>query len=132
MFVFVCLFVCFFNDRLKCDIIRCFQIFCSLFYLELWKYAQFTIMKVQCRTVCALHDACNTAHAICSPWTASKSDRATKIIVTLLFSDRFQKNLKILLQLMKSFLGKSTSCVISSNPKKIQEVGARPGGPLEY
>ena len=27
----------------------------------------------------------------CNPWTASKSDRATKIIVTLLFNDGFQK-----------------------------------------
>ena len=29
--------------------------------------------------------------AICNPWTASKSERATKIIVTLLFNDGFQK-----------------------------------------
>ena len=33
----------------------------------------------------------NTTNAICNPWTASKSDRATKIIVTLLFNDGFQK-----------------------------------------
>ena len=46
---------------------------------------------VQCGTVCAHHDACHTTHAICNPWTASKSDRATKMIVTLLFNDGFQK-----------------------------------------
>ena len=31
------------------------------------------------------------ANAIGNPWTASKSDCATKIIVTLLFNDGFQK-----------------------------------------
>ena len=33
----------------------------------------------------------NTTDTICNPWTAWKSDRATKIIVTLLFNDGFEK-----------------------------------------
>ena len=88
--IFSFLFVCLFDGRLKSELIRFFKlIFCPLFYLE-FGYVQFTIWLVTC-IVCAHYDACNTVNAIFNPWTASKSDHATKIIVTFLFNDGFQK-----------------------------------------
>ena len=47
-------------------------------------------VEVEVEVVC-ISRSCNTTNALCNPWTASKFDRATKIILTLLFKDGFQK-----------------------------------------
>ena len=96
LFLFVCLFVyfcfcfCFFvfySGSLKSELIRVFQInFCSLLFI--WNNGSTRSLWLVTCTVCC---ACSTTNEICNPWTASKSDRATKIIVTLLFKDGFQK-----------------------------------------
>ena len=86
-FVF-CLFV-FFSGRLKCELTRFFQLV-------------FFVLSVNHGGACAVcnnflhvipdYHACNTTYTIiCNPWTAWQSDRATKIIVTLLLNDGFEK-----------------------------------------
>ena len=52
------------------------------------EHAQFAIMICYTHFPIIMH---NTTDTICNPWTAWKSDRATKILVTLLFHDGFEK-----------------------------------------
>ena len=87
-FVVVFVLFCFvFSGSLKSELIRVFQInFCSLLFI--WNRVSTRSLWLVTCTVCC---ACSTTNEICNPWTASKSDRATKIIVTLLFNDGFQK-----------------------------------------
>ena len=84
-------------------------IFCFLCYTFriMEGYAKLTIYDLlRALCVCTHHNACNTTNAICNPWTASKSDCATKIIVTLSISDGFQKILKNSVKADEVFYGK--------------------------
>ena len=69
----------------------------------------------------------HTINAINNPWTASKCDRATEIIVTLLFNDGFQKLKNSVKADEILFEKKYYLCHIKFRlfPKKIPEVGAR-------
>ena len=96
--------------------------------MESWEYAQFTIMTCYVHRVCTSR-SCNTANAdaICSV-EKTKSDRATKIIVTLLFNDGLQK-CKTSFKANEILFGKKilfVSYQVTFIPeKKNQEVGAR-------
>ena len=79
-----------YSGSLKCELIN-YSFVLSVIYLKSWAYVQFTIMTCYVYCVHAHHDAHNITNANCNPWTASISDRATKIIVTLLFNDGIQK-----------------------------------------
>ena len=96
MFAFVCLFSVVGKSVNLSDFSN-FVVVVVVVFSFVWKHGSMRSLQlimfcyVQCGTVCAHHDACHTTHAIRNPWTASKSDRATKMIVTLLFNDGFQK-----------------------------------------
>ena len=110
MVFYVCLFVCLFcfvfNGRLKRELISfffCFVLFCFVFSTNLLFSLLFGIIGL-CSVfnydwLCVLavglcvhtSRSCNTTKAFYNPRTASKSDHVTKIIVTLLMKDGFQK-----------------------------------------
>ena len=65
------------------------SVFCFLCKFGMVEHVQFAIMI--CVHAISDYHAHNTTDTICNPWTAWKSDRVTKIIVTLLFNDEFEK-----------------------------------------
>ena len=95
------LYVCFSslvykNGWLECELTRFLQLIsCLLSYLESWKYTQFTIIMtyVHCLTECAHHF--HATNVICKSkelqGQLQESDCSTKMLVTLLFNDGFQK-----------------------------------------
>ena len=83
--------------------------------MESREHAQFAIM---------IH-AYNTTNTICNPWTAWKSDRATKTIVTLLFNDGFEER-KIPIEAVYTLFSDITFFVsyqFTFIPEKIQKYG---------
>ena len=80
----------FFSSRLKFELIMFFQlVFCFLYKFGIGGAC--AVFNYDLLHAFPDYNAYNTTNTICNPWTASKSDRATKIIVTSLFNDGFEK-----------------------------------------
>ena len=108
-----------------------------LCFLESWEFAQFTTITCYALSDCVCTSrSCNTTNASCNPWTASKSDRATKIIFNFAFQWRilnfeffFYFFIFFFLKLMKSSLENNT-IYVSYYVTFIPQKNSRRGGPI--
>ena len=124
--IWCCCCCCFVSGSLKCELITFFKIvFCFLCKFGIGGAC--AVCNYDLLHTFPKFHTYNTTNTLCNPWTAWKSDRATKIIVTLLFNDGFEKKKNSYWRCLYSLLRYSILWVILIHffPGKIPEVRAR-------